>query len=394
MLKKLSLFLLTAASVFALKTGVYAENIKQTEAETHEITVKWTYSNVTSLQISEKASEDSFDDEKTVRDGKKEYSVSGLKAGRSYFLRVKAGGVWQEVIEVSTCPDYHDMADVEQTDAGKNSATVSWGAAPGATGYEVYLGADNSDRRLKKVLTTNAKKAVLNISKAAYVKVVPFRKLDNGYIAMDKDKDGQHEDDIKPLPGKVTKIKQDKTSKSIKITWEEMEEADGYQLLCTDYKGKGKVRKNFLSFETKCFLDDKRPTFLKVKMRAYVNVRNGKKFGAWTKEKVVVPDVLAHGFSTTSYTSGSLPKVKIYWGKIKGAKKYEVYMSTSYDGPYKKIKTTKKRNLYISSFRGHKLAWIQAYYFKIVAVGKIDKKVYRTKKNLVKSWSRNKIDRD
>ena len=164
MLKKASILLLTVASAFALKTGVYAESVKQINAESSKVTVKWDYGNVTSVQISEDETFDTSDKEGTVRNGRNQYTFDRLKAGQSYFIRVKSNEEWKEVVEVSTCPEYRDMNGVEQIAATKTSATIAWGKADGATGYDVYLGKNNTDKKLKKILTTADKKMVLNIS--------------------------------------------------------------------------------------------------------------------------------------------------------------------------------------------------------------------------------------
>ena len=67
--------------------------------------------------------------------------------------------------------------------------------------------------------------------------------------------------------------------------------------------------------------------------------------------------------------------------RVKGATKYAVYMSMTNGAGFKKIKTTKKRNLVISKFRKKKLKSGKKYYFKVVAVRKDGKTSYTSVKD-------------
>ena len=67
-------------------------------------------------------------------------------------------------------------------------------------------------------------------------------------------------------------------------------------------------------------------------------------------------------------------QAKITWKKVAGSTGYEVYMSTSKNGSYKKIKTATSKS---TSYSKTKLTKGKKYFFKVKAYSKINgKKVY------------------
>jgi hypothetical protein len=66
------------------------------------------------------------------------------------------------------------------------------------------------------------------------------------------------------------------------------------------------------------------------------------------------------GLSTSNKPDGS---ITIKWNKVKGAKKYNVYMSTSYNGKYSKKGSTTKTKYTIKGLKNKKV-----YYFKVSAL--------------------------
>ncbi len=66
--------------------------------------------------------------------------------------------------------------------------------------------------------------------------------------------------------------------------------------------------------------------------------------------------------SNLKATQSGKNKAKVKWSKVEGAKKYTIYRSTSKNGKYKKVATSKT-----NSFKDTKLKKGQKYYYKIVA---------------------------
>ena len=174
-----------------------------------------------------------------------------------------------------------------------------------------------------------------------------------------------------PKKVKVSVKAYDQTS--ITLKWNKTEGAEGYAIYMATSKN-GKYSK--IKTVTGNTLDYKK-TKLKTantyyfKIRAYVEIDGSKKYGEYST-------ILATSTKTKT------PSLKIYngdkkatlkWNKVSGANGYEIYMATSKNGKYSKIKTISKGN--ILKYKKTKLKADKKYYFKIRAYRIVDgKKVY------------------
>ena len=77
--------------------------------------------------------------------------------------------------------------------------------------------------------------------------------------------------------------------------------------------------------------------------------------------------------------------IKVYWSKISGTTKYQVYMSTKKKSGYKKIKTASAKS---SSYTKGKLKRGKRYYFKVRSYKKVGGKYYYSAFSSVKSIKR------
>lgn len=159
--------------------------------------------------------------------------------------------------------------------------------------------------------------------------------------------------------------------KSIRITWNKVSGANGYRICrSTTKNGKytciGTTKKN----SAVSFLDKTAVTgqVYYYKVRAYRNVEGEKVYGASSaaaKAKAVP--------GTPTLTVGSTGKTAVLeWTKVKGADGYQVYRSTSKNGKFTRVKTTKD-----TGFTNEKLATGKNFYYKVRAYKVVDgKKVY------------------
>ena len=120
---------------------------------------------------------------------------------------------------------------------------------------------------------------------------------------------------------------------------------------------KGKYVKKGTTTSTACKISKLTAgTIYKFKVRAI----NSSSKGAYSS---VLKTATKTKTPTIKKTTAGTKKATIKWGKISGATGYEVYMSTSKNGTYKKVKTVK-----ISStvkYTKTKLKKNKKYYFKI-----------------------------
>lgn len=77
--------------------------------------------------------------------------------------------------------------------------------------------------------------------------------------------------------------------------------------------------------------------------------------------------------------------VKIYWTKVSGTTRYQVYMSTKKKSGYKRIKTASAKS---SSYTKSKLKRKKRYYFKVRSYKRVGGKNYYSAFSSVKSIKR------
>lgn len=106
-------------------------------------------------------------------------------------------------------------------------------------------------------------------------------------------------------------------------------------------------------------------------------------YGEWSAKKYVIkqPRTQARIYQ------GNL---QIKWEKISGATGYDIYISTSRNGGYKKVASTGKNTTLktIKKFKNKKLRK-KTYYYYVVAKKKVSGKTYKSKRNFVMSKAKN-----
>ncbi len=116
-----------------------------------------------------------------------------------------------------------------------------------------------------------------------------------------------------------------------------------------------------------------------VRIRA---IRDGV-YGAWSSKKYVIkqPRTQARVYQ------GNL---QIKWEKISGATGYDIYMSTSRNGNYKKVASVGKKTTLktIKKFKNKKLR-NKTYFYYVVAKKKVSGKTYKSARNFVMSKTKN-----
>ncbi len=163
-------------------------------------------------------------------------------------------------------------------------------------------------------------------------------------------------------PKKVTglKVKSQETD-SIKIKWSKAsEKVTAYKVYSYNYKKEkweylGKTSDT--SYKVKKL---KAGTTYKFRVRAYKNIDGTQYFGSYTSSLKTTTKTATPKISKLSTKS---KKVTVNWKKVSGASGYEVYMSTSKNGKYSKVKTIK--NGKTVKYTKSSLKKNKKYYFKI-----------------------------
>ena len=164
------------------------------------------------------------------------------------------------------------------------------------------------------------------------------------------------------------------TSSSITFTWKQNKLVSGYEIYNSKNKRVAHIRKNSTVQATVSKLKaGKSETY---RVRAVVN--QGKYFYS---DFVKIKGVTAPKTTQiTSITSSKSKQVALKWKKMKGAKNYQVFRSTSPKGKYKKIATTNK-----ISYTDKKATKGKTYHYKIRVGKKIGSKIYYSDYSRVRS---------
>lgn len=273
---------------------------------------------------------------------------------------------------------------------GKNKLELRWEEVEGATGYAVYRKGDDGKwgKSISGTITANhfvdstvtfGKEytyAVLACVKSGSKTYWSFYAA--GALTLDAK-------DVQTIKGKTvakeqvslpqTKMVSAKgvAYKSITVTWEQVEGADGYVVYRRTSSGKWKKRKTVTGGETLTWTDKKcsyyKPYYFTV--RAYINYDGEQqKCATWDNKGVKGRSILAVPEKQAAQGAG-LKAIKVSWAKVKGAKGYYIYRKSKKTGKWKKIGQTGWRTL---TYTDRTIKEDKDYYYSVRAWRKYGKK--------------------
>ena len=169
---------------------------------------------------------------------------------------------------------------------------------------------------------------------------------------------------------KLLKQKSTYSTSTITLAWDKVSGVTGYEIYrATSKNGKyAKIKTHAKNSFKDTKLKAGKTYYYKV--RAYKLVNGMKIYGDYSS---VVAMETKTSKPSIKVKAGK-KQVKITWNKVSGANGYEIYMSTSKSGKYKKIKSANAKTI---SFTKKKLTEGKKYYFKVRTYKKINgKKIY------------------
>lgn len=310
------------------------------------------------------------------------YTITGLGAGQSLYVQVVAvtvdpdtekliGSDVSDSLELVTSPDAAAIT-VNCAERTQNFLTFTWNACTGATSYVVY---DYSNKQVLTTVpaaTTTYTRTGLVPGSSYGIVVEPVRTSASGFAASTNVSALYNVYTSKNAPGKpstsdFTLSIPSVSSKTVSFLAADLSrQADGYEVEVYKVKGGKKVktlsasngvRTNSMSFS--------KNTPYKYRVRYYV-VNDGKNtYGEWSGFRYF------HRQSVSGKkkwnTASKNAKVKLTWSKVTGATGYSVYVSTSKNGKYKKVKTLGKnsKGFTITKIGKKKLQKNKSYYIKV-----------------------------
>lgn len=309
-----------------------APKISATSAQYNSILVKWgAVENATGYEVwRATTSTGSYSRVGTTR--ATSLTVSGLTTGSTYYFKVRATGTGASTVyssfssAVSAKPIPATPASPKAAAVTYNSIKVTWAAVSGATKYEVYRATTKTGSYL--LLTTTSYTYYANSSlktgSAYYYKIRAYRlvgstKVYSPFTAIIS---------ATPTLKAPTSIKAAVLSYNrIKVTWGAVAGATRYELYrATSSAGKySLVTTTGYTYYTNVSLNTGTTYYYKV--RAYRLVGRTKVYSGFSALGSAKPTLAVPGSVKASRLSSTT--MKITWGTVSGATKYEVWQSKS-----------------------------------------------------------------
>ena len=313
---------------------------------------------------------------KTLKEGT-DYTISysrGCKEIGTYFANINFKGNYT----LSPLTLYFDICPANirpVAENGENSSVVlAWEEVEMAEGYMVYKYNDSKKTYEKIAETTDAYYFAENLKGATEY---------NFAVKAYTKKDGKTYLSPAYLSAKITtklaapNLKAVSSSESAALSWKSAKGASGYEIYMAQEDGDFiRIATTSNNYYNALNLD--LYELYSFKVRSYATVNGNTVYSSFSTVKDVIPT--ESPAAPTISLSSSARTVEVSWNKIPGATGYTVYMSTSKNGKYKKVGTTKK-----TSFLKKSLKASQKYYFKVYAYTKIDDSTFRSDFSSIKS---------
>lgn len=393
-------YLAVCICILCLRNGVEVKaasekvmGVVQTGDSTDSVAIAWEQmDNAFGYQV-EYCENDSFSGGaygvKSVAATAQSVQISGLSAGKSYYIRVwmlDETGNRQAVsdkLEAVTAPE-GVVENLVQTN-GKDSSTLScsWDRAVGANAYRLdWITHDYSTKTwgvwtIQPMEDINTWQLPAKQDTGYAIHIFKGLKSADGYVAY---ADQFAEVFLYPVPSKVTKVQMLVSGihrfwpeeGSVRFGWNPSIGAEGYEYVVYGYHGKKLFSGTTKEYRNVWVQHEKltNDQFMKIKVRAYNTVDGKRRYGEWSEECYFAKCL--RNVRISKKEDG----LRIAWSKTKGAKNYTVYASVKQNSGYKKLGTTSKNRYQIKKVNGRKLVRGKVYYFKVIANKKVGKKRY------------------
>ncbi len=322
-------------------------------------------------------------------------TISNLNAGGTFYVWIKAyqynwrvdakaaaALAWSDMLAVTTLPETPAApASVIQTGATANTVTLTWSAVANVTGYEVRQYVDyNNEPVVADIPASQGTSAMIgglayNVSNR--YNVYSYVIAPNGQKVYSSD--SAYLWGTKTLPRAYAS-----GEFGIRYLWTGLKETDfrasSVESNADDYvfqvKNK-KTNKTVFTGKDLKMTSATKNKFLKYRVRGYININNGqsKAYGPYSGYKYFA---WMEGLGASRV--GKKRAVKVSWKKVQGATGYDIRISTSKEGGYKKVKSVsaKSNSVVVSKYGKKALKKNQSYYILITPKTKVGKKTVKS----------------
>lgn len=365
----MSLMLLPSVKADAAVTVLAApKDAKQTISTETTVRVSWSaVPGATAYVYSYSSDNKTYTGEVLTGNGGKDTFINlagaNWAAGNTYYVKVRAfdGTKYSEAVVATVATAPKAPATMTQVAADNASATVSWAASTGATGYLIRFGATQATAKdIQVVKTTSVKLTGLSADSAYYLAVYPIRQVTTSFYASENCVENPRVLTTAPAVKGLKLASWDVKSNIVTLQWNNTAKYEnGYQIEI--YKADNKLVKTYNIYgrraKSKTFiLKSVKNTPFQYRVRTYTFMNGEKQYGAWSDLAYAIPQ------ANVSAAKVSNNAVKLSWTKVPGAKNYTVYRATKEGGKFKKVATTKKAAYTVKNLKTYK-----DYYFYVKA---------------------------
>ena len=269
-------------------------------------------------------------------------------------------------------------ADVKQTAMQASGIPITWTAPTTSStvlSYTISSGKNSSS--LVKVAdvpaTTTSYVVPAQPGSVVYIKVAYSYKSYSGVIQTSGYVGTVYGKTAPPTVTGVNQIKWWRFALSSDVGWNQVESADGYQLIFRNSKGKIIKQETTKFNSNRGYLNNvKNNMVYTLEVRAFTKFNGMTYYGGWSPR--------AYLFTSAEVKSSKISggKLKVTWAPVNGATGYDIYVSKSPKKGYKKVKTVKggkKSSATISKFKKKKFKG-KKYYVYVVTRKKVAGRTY------------------
>ena len=367
----MSLMLLPSVKADAAVTVLAApKDAKQTISTETAVRVSWSaVPGATAYVYSYSSDNKTYTGEALTGNGGKDTFINlagaNWAAGNTYYVKVRAfdGTKYSEAVVATVATAPKAPTTLTQVAADNTSATISWAASTGATGYLIRFGATQATAKdIQVVKTTSVKLTGLSADSAYYLAVYPIRQVTTSFYASENCVENPRVLTTAPAVTGLKLASWDVKSNIVTLQWNNTAKYEnGYQIEI--YKADNKLVKTYNIYgrraKSKTFiLKSVKNTPFQYRVRTYTFMNGEKQYGAWSDLAYAIPQ------ANVSAAKVSNNAVKLSWTKVPGAKNYTVYRATKEGGKFKKVATTKKAAYTVKNLKTY-----NDYYFYVKANG-------------------------
>ena len=301
-----------------------------------------------------------------IQAGSAAYTDTSVEPGVQYTYRIRPVkqlgsqtfyGEYSGEQQVQTVLGAPASGSVNTSDA--QSLTVSWGAVDGADGYELYRSASSgSGYSLAATVTagkTEYRDTGLAIGSTYFYQVRAYHTVNGKNVYSDYSPEMSGMVKLSTVAGLRVQMTKYNT---LQLNWNAVGDARTYEVYYSTSPNSGYKRATSTKKTTYKFSKAKCGETYYFKIRTYEKIGKVKYYSDYCAEvsgMTVLTGTPMVYVSKTKYNS-----VTIKWSKVPSTKKYEIYYSTSPDGPYTLLKSQGG-----TSYTHKKLTTGATYYYKV-----------------------------